>query len=288
MTSRYKSLSLKGLKIVEAREYNKIKSNAKKHPMILLSYSYQQNKQYKITDRHILFSFLKCIDPTLQYKEMMQTIYDVPQSLVEDDEYVYGRPPLEYILQGYIDSQPKMKIDVWHDKGLITHVVLSDTGSKYLQTTYDFIDANYLEGYERDGLPKISYKGRVYPYMRFTKDNVLRHTRLYKFSINILSVNNNTYIWGTVETPTGATMLVEKYHRVVGWVHTIDAVELGDVLEKLDSDLDKFSQDILGKLPESIERKMMNADRLNDFHDKTKLQKEYYHWAYQTVINSFS
>ena len=280
MTSRYKSLSLKGLKIVEAREYNKIKSNAKKHPMILLSYSYQQNKQYKITDRHILFSFLKCIDPTLQYTEMMQTIYELPQS--------HARPPLEYILQGYIDSQPKMKIDVWHDKGLITNVVLSDTGSKYLQTIYDFIDANYLEGYEKDGLPKISYKGRLYPYMRFTKDNVLRRTRLYKFRINILSVNNNTYIWGTVETPTGATMLVEKYHRVVGWVHTIEAGELGDVLEVIDSSLDKFSQDVLGKLPESIERKMVNADRLNDFHDKTKLQKEYYHWAYQTVINSFS
>ena len=287
MTSRYKSLSLKGLKAVEAREYNKVKYNGRKQPMILLSYTYEHTEQYKITDRYILFNFLKCIDPTLQYTEMMQTIYEVPPS---------HRPPLSEILQGYIDSQPKMKIDIWHDKGLITHVVSSATGSKYLQTTYDFIDANYLEGYEKDGLPRISYKGRVYPYMRFTKDNFLtryydsgvRRTRLYKFSINILSVNNNTYIWGTVETPTGATMLVEKYHRVVGWVHTIDAVELGDVLEKLDSDLDKFSQDILGKLPESIERKMMNADRLNDFHDKTKLQKEYYHWAYQTVINSFS
>ena len=270
MSSRYRSLSLKGLKVVEAREYNKVKSNGRKHPMVLLSYSYQQKKQYEIKDRHILFSFLKCIDSTLQYKEMMQTIYDVLPT---------HRPPLKEILQGYIDSQPKMKIDVWHDKGLITNVVLSDTGSKYLQTTYDFIDANYLEGYERDGLPKISYKGRMYPYMRFTKDNVLRHTRLYKFRINILSVNNNTYIWGTIETPTGATMLVEKYHRVVGWVHTIEAVELGDILEKIDSDLDKFSQDVLSKLPESVEKKMINADRLNDFHDKTKLQKEYYTWA---------
>lgn len=283
MTSRYKSLSLKGLRVVEAKEYNYYKSNAKKHPMILLSYSYQQSKQYKITDRYILFSFLKCIDKTLHYTEMMQTIYDVLPN---------HRPPLNEILQGYIDSQPKMKIDVWHDKGLITNVVLSDTGSKYLQTTYDFIDANYLEGYEKDGLPRISYKGRLYPYMRFTKDNFLtryydsgvRRTRLYKFRINILSVNNNTYIWGTVETPTGATMLVEKYHRVVGWVHTIEAGELGDVLEVIDSSLDKFSQDVLGKLPESIERKMVNADRLNDFHDKTKLQKEYYHWA----LNSFS
>jgi hypothetical protein len=277
MTSRYKSLSLKGLEVIEAREYNKVKYNSKKHPMVL--FFHEQTKEYKITDRYILFNFLRCIDPTIKYEEMMQTIYEVPPN---------HRPPLSEILQGYIDSQPKMKIDVWHDKGLITNVVLSDTGSKYLQTTYDFIDANYLEGYEKDGLPRISYKGRVYPYMRFTQDNVLRHTRLYKFRINILSVNNNTYIWGTVETPTGATMLVEKYHRVVGWVHTIDAVELGDVLESIHTDLDKFSQDILGKLPESIERKMMNADRLNDFHDKTKLQKEYYHWAYQTVINSFS
>lgn len=270
VSSRYRSLSLKGLKVVEAREYNKVKSNGRKHPMVLLSYSYQQKKQYEIKDRHILFSFLKCIDSTLQYKEMMQTIYDVLPT---------HRPPLKEILQGYIDSQPKMKIDVWHDKGLITNVVLSDTGSKYLQTTYDFIDANYLSGYEKDGLPKISYKGRMYPYMRFTKDNVLRHTRLYKFRINILSVNNNTYIWGTIETPTGATMLVEKYHRVVGWVHTIEAGELGDVLEGIHSSLDKFSQDVLSKLPESVEKKMINADRLNDFHDKSKLQKEYYTWA---------
>tara|TARA_R100001480_G_scaffold81027_1_gene90142 strand:+ start:1969 stop:2790 length:822 start_codon:yes stop_codon:yes gene_type:complete len=267
VSSRYKSLSLKGLRVVEAREYNKVKSNGRKHPMVLLS---QHNKQYEIKDRHILFAFLKCIDPTLQYKEMMQTIYDVLPT---------HRPPLKEILQGYIDSQPKMKIDVWHDEGSIINILTSDTGSKYLQTTYDFIDANYLSGYEKDGLPRISYKGRMYPYMRFTKDNVLRHTRLYKFRINILSVNNNTYIWGTIETPTGATMLVEKYHRVVGWVHTIEAGELGDVLEGIHSSLDKFSQDVLSKLPESIEKKMINADRLNDFHDKTKLQKEYYTWA---------
>ena len=280
MSSRYKSLSLRGLKVVEAREYNKVKSNGKKHPMILLSYTYEHTKQYKITDRYILFNFLKCIDPTLKYGEMMQTIYDVPQSLVEDDEYVYGRPPLEYILQGYIDSQPKMAIDIWHDKGLITHVVSSATGSKNLQTTYDFIHANYLSEYHKEGLPKLSYKGRIYPYLRFTKKQ-----RPYGLSINILSVNNNSYLWGVLETPSGATMLVEDYHRVSGWVHTIEAGELGDVLERIDSNLDNFSKYLEANyLPESIERKMMNADRLNDFHDKTKLQKEYYRWA----LNSFS
>ncbi len=47
MTSRYKSLSLKGLKAVEAREYNKVKYNGRKHPMILLSYTYEHTKQYK-------------------------------------------------------------------------------------------------------------------------------------------------------------------------------------------------------------------------------------------------
>ena len=72
MAKRFVELEVPHLEVVEAREYHDKGTKAQKHPYIYLRC---KNYNYEIKDRYVMYRLLKSCDPSLNYDEMMETLY---------------------------------------------------------------------------------------------------------------------------------------------------------------------------------------------------------------------
>ena len=63
--------------------------------------------------------------------------------------------------------------------------------------------------------------------------------------------------------------------ELVGWVHTLEAGLLNVILSNVDMDLCNFVKDANVMTAKQI-KDMSGSGRLENFHDKNKLEREYY------------
>ena len=111
MVKRFVELVVADLEVQEAREYHDKGTKAQKHPYIRLRHLRKGGGKsfpnYEIKDRYVMYRLLKSCDPSLAYDEMMQTLYHVS---------IEERPPMQDILQGYIDHAETDRIGVWVER----------------------------------------------------------------------------------------------------------------------------------------------------------------------------
>jgi len=272
----------KETEVTYAYEYQHIKYKTKLQPEIKL---FDGKNNYTITDRYILYRFLRCLDPELRYLDMMLTIYDMG---------IDERPTLADIIQGYLYNTNTEKVSMWVDGEKIVLVEdENNTYSKYFQTTMDYIGANFLPDYVRSmrymKAGNSASLCRSFPVMVFTKVNALG-----RIKIEIISYNQKTFIAGryrphTQQTAdTGKTFWVQP--RPVGfcprWAHLIPhtalKVMLDDfrVLEKM-GELTKGSTLVGGggasdRLDKWSERNNLEAENMYRFDRKTIDELNYY------------
>ncbi len=265
--------------VLEAREYNSVKSNAKKHPFILLKHK-GTSERFAITDRMVLFALLKRLDSDLTYSALMQTVYDA----------MGQRPPLDTIIQGYLMSrrgEPEDVIDIhyhWTDKSSdadytyyyanINHIASTDSQSLYYRSTYDFISGNFLPHYEQLGEPKVKIDGIEVPYMRFI--NYERESGT--IMINVLSHRNYTYVTGTVNL-NGKKVQPKKMKILKGWTHLVEARILRSTLnefeEELNDALSIFEEKIQNDYRWEGRQKLLGqSNRVLDFVNRNRLERE--------------
>ena len=287
MVKRFVELEVADLEVVEAREYDDKGTKAQKHPYIYLRLKKGNTKKYIIKDRYVMYRLLKLCDPSLNYDEMMQTLYHVS---IED------RPPMQDILQGYIDHAETDRIGVWvltlHrsnnslEYDLIQAVDNTDfTMSHYFNSTLDFINANYLPDFVSNSRT-MTMRGKQYPVMRF-----LKHESGTRYSyIDILSCKNKTYIRGKVSVRRSGSMddLLQFIPMKVfdGFVHTLNAAELGAYLSRLTRTLEYAAT--LDLSPVSGE--FSDSNRLMDWMESSRLEYENAHKTksgIHGIVNSF-
>lgn len=286
MAKRFVELEVPHLEVVEAREYHDKGTKAQKHPYIYLRC---KNYKYEIKDRYVMYRLLKSCDPSLNYDEMMETLYHVS---IED------RPPMQDILQGYIDHAQTDRIGVWIDDeneydfgySIILAVDNTDfTMSHYFNSTLDFIQANYLPDFVTNSRT-MTMRGKQYPVMQFIKS--VGHSK-NNIMIEILSCNNKTYINGKNKIGkkiAGVLLMYDLQFLLMkvfdGFVHTLHAAELGLYLSRLSRSLEYAAT--LDLSPESGE--FSDSNRLKDWMEKSKLD---YANAHKTkagidgLVNSF-
>ena len=294
MAKRFVELEVADLEVVEAREYDDKGTNAQKHPYIYLRLKKGNTKKYIIKDRYVMYRLLKLCDPSLAYDEMMETLYHVS---IED------RPPMQDILQGYIDHAQTDRIGVWlltvHqfnyslEYNLIQAVDNTDfTMSHYFNSTLDFIRANYLPDFTTNSRT-MTMRGKQYPVMQFTKDifgDII--------TIEILSCNNKTYITGKNKVGkkiAGVLMMYDLQFLPMmvfdGFVHTLHATELGAYLSRLTRTLEYVATHFniaIDLSPESGE--FSDSNRLKDWMEKSRLDYENAHitpTGINGLVNSF-
>ena len=295
MTKRFVELDVPYLKIIEAREYYDKGTKAQKHPYIYLGC--KNHYRYEIKDRYVLYRLLKSCDPSLAYDEMMETLYHVS---IED------RPPMQDILQGYIDHAETDRIGVWIDDeneywnapddygySIIVAVDNTDfTMSHYFNSTLDFIQANYLPDFVSNSRT-MTMRGKQYPVMQFTKDifgDII--------TIEILSCNNKTYITGKNIVGKNIAGVLFNYDLQFlpmmvfdGFVHTLHATELGLYLSRLTRTLEYVATHFniaIDLSPESGE--FSDSNRLKDWMEKSRLDYENAHitpTGIKGLVNSF-
>ena len=107
----------KETEVTYAYEYQDIKYKTKLQPEIRL---FDGKNNYTITDRYILYRFLRCLDPELRYLDMMLTIYDMG---------IDERPSLADIIQGYLYNTNTEKVSMWVDGEKI--VLVEDDNNTY-------------------------------------------------------------------------------------------------------------------------------------------------------------
>ena len=297
MTKRFVELDVPYLKIIEAREYYDKGTKAQKHPYIYLGC--KNHYRYEIKDRYVLYRLLKSCDPSLAYDEMMQTLYHVS---IED------RPPMQDILQGYIDHAETDRIGVWIDDeneywnapddygySIILAVDNTDfTMSHYFSTTRDFIRANYLPDFTTNSRT-MTMRGKQYPVMQFTKMEhdiswITPDKKIYT-AIEILSCNNKTYITGKVSVfpiPSNGRHNLQFTPMKVfdGFVHTLNAAELGVYLSRLTRTLEYAATLDLNP----IHGEFSDSNRLMDWVEKANLEYENAHKTKSGIhglVNSF-
>ena len=275
--TRVISLYTNDLTVVTACEYGEVGSRAPRHPNVVLEHT-NTNLQLTITDRYVLFNFLKRCDPNLKYDEFMQTVYDIPVGF-ED------RPSLKDMIQGYINNAHTLKIDV-QTRGLndkVSHIIEvygNLVYGHYFHTTFDFIDANMLLDYEKAGVTKTEVDGITYPMMTFVKD-MGTYPCPTKFIVNILSKRNRTIISGVVEyndvNSNGESAYIQPdlNTELQGWVHTIEAGLLNISLSRIDERLQLFVDEV--QVTKGALSTKTGSPRLKNFYAKSKLQRENYH-----------
>ena len=291
MVKRFVELEVPHLEVVEAREYHDKGTKAQKHPYIYLRC---KNYKYEIKDRYVMYRLLKSCDPSLAYDMMMQTLYHVS---IED------RPPMQDILQGYIDHAQTDRIGIWiddeneYDFGYSIIVAVDNTDftmSHYFNSTLDFIQANYLPDFVTNSRT-MTMRGKQYPVMQFTKKEhdiswITPDKKIYT-AIEILSCNNKTYIKGKVSIfpiPSNSRHNLQFIPMMVfdGFVHTLHATELGAYLSRLTRTLEYAAT--LDLSPESGE--FSDSNRLKDWMEKSRLEYENAHKTKSGIdglVNSF-
>ena len=286
MVKRFVELVVADLEVQEAREYHDKGTKAQKHPYIRLRHLRKGGGKsfpnYEIKDRYVMYRLLKSCDPSLNYDEMMQTLYHVS---IED------RPPMPDILQGYIDHAETDRIGVWVErrKDYFDTILAVDntdfTMSHYFNSTLDFIGANYLPDFVKNSRT-MTMRGRQYPVMRF-----LKHESGNRYSyIDILSCKNKTYIKGKVSVRRSGSMddLLQFTPMKVfdGLAHTLNAAELGAYLSRLSRSLEYAAT--LDLSPESGE--FSDSNRLMDWMESSRLEYENAHKTKSGIdglVNSF-
>ena len=302
MAKRFVELEVPHLEVVEAREYHDKGTKAQKHPYIYLRC---KNYKYEIKDRYVMYRLLKSCDPSLAYDMMMQTLYHVS---IED------RPPMQDILQGYIDHAETDRIGVWiddeneYDFGYSIIVAVDNTDftmSHYFSTTRDFIRANYLPDFI-DNSRTMTMRGKQYPVMQFTKMEhdiswITPDKKIYTV-IEILSCNNKTYITGKVSVfpiPSNGRPFLHPPNNLQftpmkvfdGFAHTLNAAELGAYLSRLTRTLEYVATHFniaIDLSPESGE--FSDSNRLKDWMEKSRLDYENAHitpTGINGLVNSF-
>ena len=291
MAKRFVELEVPYLEIVEAREYHDKGTKAQKHPYIYLRC---KNYKYEIKDRYVMYRLLKSCDPSLNYDEMMQTLYHVS---IED------RPPMPDILQGYIDHAQTDRIGVWIDDeneydfeySVILAVDNTDfTMSHYFSSTRDFIGANYLPDFVTNSRT-MTMRGKQYPVMQFSKMEhdiswITPDKKIYT-AIEILSCNNKTYITGKVSVfpiPSNGRHNLQFTPMKVfdGFAHTLNAAELGVYLSRLTRTLEYAATLDLNP----IHGEFSDSNRLKDWMEKANLEYENAHKTkagIDRLVNSF-
>ena len=296
MAKRFVELEVPHLEVIEAREYHDKGMKAQKHPYIYLRC---KNYKYEIKDRYVMYRLLKSCDPSLNYDEMMETLYHVS---------IEERPPMQDILQGYIDHAQTDRIGIWiddeneYDFGYSVIVAVDNTDftmSHYFNTTLDFIQANYLPDFVTNSRT-MTMRGRQYPVMQFYKaigrtDEEVMHdyTSHHQITLNempiikieILSCNNKTYITGKVSIDKHDLQFLPM--KVFdGLVHTLRATDLGSYLPRLSRSLEYATT--LDLSP--IHGEFSDSNRLRDWSEKRKLDFINAHKtkpACDGLINSF-
>jgi len=246
-------------KVIEASEYAQPRHDSPMHPVVMLS---DGKHCYHINDRYVLYSFLKVLDPELEYLDMMQSIYDTP---------IGERPSLDIIIQGYLDySEPHLRMGLWTiwDVGETREILTvedGNTNSEYFDTTMEYIRANFLP--EHNTSVRHMESGNIqYPVMVFSKGNT---------KIEIMSYKQKTFIAGRYKN---------RYQpRPVGfcprWSHLIPHDILSIMLDDyriLDS-MDELTKDsiIVGgggaseRLKHWAERNALEKDNMYRFDRKT-------------------
>jgi hypothetical protein len=300
MAKRFVELGVADLEVVEAREYDDKGTKAQKHPYIYLRHL-RAHFSLVIKDRYVMYRLLKSCDPSLAYDMMMQTLYHVS---IED------RPPMQDILQGYIDHAQTDRIGVWvddeneYDFGYLIIVAVDNTDftmSHYFSSTLDFIRANYLPDFVSNSRT-MTMRGKQYPVMQFTKMEhdiswITPDKKIYT-AIEILSCNNKTYIKGKVSIfpslLSNPLMPSNDRHNLQfiptkvfgGLAHTLNAAELGLYLSRLTRTLEYAATLDLNP----IHGEFSDSNRLMDWVENSKLE---YENAYKTkagidlLVNSF-
>jgi hypothetical protein len=292
MAKRFVELEVPQLEVVEAREYHDRGTKAQKHPYIYLRHLRARNGDNSfmvIKDRYVMYRLLKSCDPSLAYDMMMQTLYHVS---IED------RPPMQDILQGYIDHAQTDRIGVWvddeseYDFGYSIIVAVDNTDftmSHYFNSTLDFINANYLPDFVSNSRT-MTMQGKQYPVMQFIKN--VGHVK-NNIIIEILSCNNKTYINGKIKVGkkiAGVLMMYDLQFLPMmvfdGFVHTLHATELGLYLSRLTRTLEYAAT--LDLSPVSGE--FSDSNRLKDWMEKSKLDHANAHrtkTGIDGLVNSF-
>ena len=290
MVKRFVELVVADLEVQEAREYHDKGTKAQKHPYIRLRHLRKGGGKsfpnYEIKDRYVLYRLLKSCDPSLAYDEMMQTLYHVS---------IEERPPMQDILQGYIDHAETDRIGVWVERRkdyFLTILAVDNTDftmSHYFNSTLDFIRANYLPDFATNSRT-MTMRGKQYPVMQFIKS--VGHSK-NNIMIEILSCNNKTYIKGKNIVGKNIAGVLLNYDLQFllmnvfdGFVHTLHAAELGVYLSRLTRTLEYAAT--LDLSPESGE--FSDSNRLMDWWDKSKLEYENAHITKAGIdglVNSF-
>ena len=263
------SLLLEGLYVDTAVEYGEVGSRAPKHPYVVLKKKMPTKMSYTISNRYVLYNFLRRCDPSLRYDAFMQTVYDIPVGYE-------GRPSLKDMISGYIENTERTSIDIQVKNGNVRQVTDDTTYSKYFESTFDFIRSNFLPDYKM-GTGSTKVGGKSYPLMTFFKtidDKSLR--------IKIVSLKGKTHITGSVvywtninEDSYVCSLQPVIPKELVGWVHTLEAGLLNVILSNVDMDLCNFVKDANVMTAKQI-KDMSGSGRLENFHDKNKLEREYY------------
>jgi hypothetical protein len=247
--------------VIGASEYALPRHDSPMHPVVRFS---DGKHSYHINDRYVLYSFLKVLDPELEYLDMMQSIYDTP---------IGERPSLDIIIQGYLgySEPPHLRMGLWVENTEInkSREILSvedgNTNSEYFDTTMEYIRANFLPEHNTSIRHMIKGKNK-YPVMVFSKGNT---------KIEIMSYKQKTFIAGRYKN---------RYQpRPVGfcprWSHLIPHDILSIMLDDyriLDS-MDELTKDsiIVGgggaseRLKHWAERNALERDNMYRFDRKT-------------------
>ena len=290
MVKRFVELVVADLEVQEAREYHDKGTKAQKHPYIRLRHLRKGGGKsfpnYEIKDRYVMYRLLKSCDPSLAYDEMMQTLYHVS---------IEERPPMQDILQGYIDHAETDRIGVWVERRkdyFLTILAVDNTDftmSPYFNSTLDFIRANYLPDFVSNSRT-MTMRGKQYPVMQFTKPCSSTNGLTYG-CIEILSCNNKTYITAKLSLfplPSKIRQNLQFTPMKVfdGFVHTLNAAELGVYLSRLTRTLEYAAT--LDLSPVSGE--FSDSNRLMDWMEKANLEYENAHKTkagIDRLVNSF-
>jgi len=290
MVKRFVELVVADLEVQEAREYHDKGTKAQKHPYIRLRHLRKGGGKsfpnYEIKDRYVMYRLLKSCDPSLAYDEMMQTLYHVS---------IEERPPMQDILQGYIDHAETDRIGVWVERRkdyFLTILAVDNTDftmSHYFNSTLDFIRANYLPDFVSNSRT-MTMRGKQYPVMQFTKPCSSTNGLTYG-CIEILSCNNKTYITAKLSLfplPSKIRQNLQFTPMKVfdGFVHTLNAAELGVYLSRLTRTLEYAAT--LDLSPVSGE--FSDSNRLMDWMEKANLEYENAHKTKAGIhglVNSF-
>ena len=290
MVKRFVELVVADLEVQEAREYHDKGTKAQKHPYIRLRHLRKGGGKsfpnYEIKDRYVMYRLLKSCDPSLAYDEMMQTLYHVS---------IEERPPMQDILQGYIDHAETDRIGVWVERRkdyFLTILAVDNTDftmSHYFNSTLDFIQGNYLPDFVSNSRT-MTMRGKQYPVMQFTKPCSSTNGLTYG-CIEILSCNNKTYITAKLSLfplPSKIRQNLQFTPMKVfdGFVHTLNAAELGVYLSRLTRTLEYAAT--LDLSPVSGE--FSDSNRLMDWMEKANLEYENAHKTkagIDRLVNSF-